>query len=461
MLSKEVNVKKLSKENREHTPVYSGRYLYKRLPKYELPEESVSPRTAYQLIKDELHLDGQANLNLASFVTTWMEPEAECLIKETLNKNFVDRDEYPQSQVIQERCVNILARLFNAPEGESFVGTGTIGSSEAVMLGGLSYKWKWRDRRKKENKDYSRPNIVMSTGVQVVWLKFAKYFDVEARLIPVKERFYTFPPKELANYVDENSIAVVGILGVTETGQFDPIKEINDTLLKINKKNGWDVPVHVDAASGGFIAPFIYPKLKWDFRLPLVKGINVSGHKYGLVYPGIGWIIWRDENQLPEDLIFHINYLGGNQPTFTLNFSKGSSHILAQYYNFLRLGREGYRKIVQSLHENALYIGKSLVDSGKFELLSDSESLPVVTARLKEDPHRVFAISDDLRKKGWIVPAYTMPPDAEQVQVLRVVVREGLSRDMADLLLKDIFEILQGRKLPEKEGPPEKQHKLC
>ena len=424
--------------------VYSSRYFSKEMPRNELPKESVSPRCAYQFIADELNLDGKAVLNLASFVTTWMEPEAEKLILENLNKNFVDKDEYPQAHVIQQRCVNILAHLFNAPKNATFTGTATIGSSEAVMLAGLSYKKK---------KKSSKPNIVMSTGVQVVWHKFAVYFDVEPRLVPMRSGQYTLSGDDIAEYVDENTIAVVGVLGITETGQFDPIQELNDALVKIKKEKGWDVPLHVDAASGGFVAPFAYPELVWDFRLEQVKAINVSGHKYGLVYPGIGWVIWRDEKEVPEDLIFHLNYLGGNQPTYTLNFSKGSSHIIAQYYNFMRLGREGYSRVVQGLLSNAKYIAESLVATGDFELLSDYASLPVVTASSTVD---VFALSGELRKKGWFVPAYTMPPDVEEIAVIRVVVREGLSRDMAEELVEDIVTITAALKKGKQEPHPKK-----
>ncbi len=436
-------------KNKGQKSVYGGRYFAKPLPKYEMPEMSSSPRAAYQMIHDELNLDGNATLNLASFVTTWMEPEAEKLITENLNKNFVDADEYPQCQMIQARCVNILARLFNAPDDGGFTGTGTIGSSEAVMLGGLSYKWLWRERRKKSNKSFDRPNIIMSTGVQVVWHKFARYFDVEERLIPMEKGQYTLDPKELEKYIDENTIAVVGVLGITETGQFDPIEELNDKIREINEKKGYQVPLHVDAASGGFVAPFIYPDLKWDFRLSEVKGINVSGHKYGLVYPGIGWMIWRDAKELPEELIFHLNYLGGDEPSFTLNFSKGSSHIIAQYYNFLRLGREGYKQIMVNLKENASYIALALVETGKFELLSDEQGLPVITATLKKNPKDLFHLSTQLRTRGWIVPAYTMPKNVEEIPVIRIVVREGLSRDMAEMLIEDIKRWLDGEKAEE------------
>ncbi|HPE85202.1 MAG TPA: glutamate decarboxylase [Chlamydiales bacterium] len=428
-----------------HAPVYGGRFFSKALPKHELNEESISPRAAYQLIKDDLSLDGKATLNLASFNTTWMEPEAEKLIMESLNKNFVDADEYPQSQVIEQRCVNILARLFNCPEDENFVGTATIGSSEAIMLAGLAHKWNWREEKKRTG----MPNIVMSTGVQVVWHKFARYFDVEEKLVPMKPGCYTLPPEELENYVDENTICVVGILGITLNGQFDPIEKLALALRKLNKKNGWNVPIHVDAASGGFIAPFIYPDLVWDFRIPEVKSINVSGHKFGLVYPGSGWALWRDESLLPQDLIFHLNYLGGSEPTFTLNFSRGSSHIIAQYYNFLRLGVEGYTKIMQSLLDNAHFVSKSLADSGHFEMISDHKSLPVIAARGKGVD--VFALSSELRKKGWMVPAYTMPPSIEDVSVIRIVVREGFSRDLAISLVADIMTVVKGQEKTEKD----------
>ena len=456
MLSKKVHLHHLTEEQQGHAVTYGTRYISEPVPKYEMPQKQMPAAVAYQIIHDEMSLDGNPALNLASFVTTWMEPEAEKLMMETLNKNYIDQDEYPQTTEIQNRCVNMLSRLFNAPPDGQAIGTGTVGSSEAIHLAGLALKWNWRARRAAQGKSTDRPNIVMGHNVQVCWEKFARYFEVEPRCVPLAEDRYILGVEEALEFVDENTIAVVGILGSTYTGEYEPIKELNDALVKLNAETGWDVPIHVDGASGAFVAPFLNPELEWDFRLPLVKSINVSGHKYGLVHPGVGWVIWRDEAELPEDLIFHVNYLGGDQPTFNLNFSKGASQVIAQYYNFLRLGHEGYTRIMEQLRSNAQFISRELLETGCFELLSDAHSLPVVCFKLRDDSKfTVFDISDRLRERVWVVPAYTLAPNAEQIAVLRVVVREGFSRDMAEMLLTDIRRAV---KTLDHSPPPAKQN---
>ncbi|XP_052181490.1 glutamate decarboxylase-like isoform X3 [Diospyros lotus] len=323
---------------------FASRYARASLPRYKMQEQPIPKEAACQIIKDELMLDGNPRLNLASFVTTWMEPECDHLIMSSLNKNYVDMDEYPVTTELQNRCVNMIGRLFHAPVGqdEKAIGVSTVGSSEAIMLAGLAFKRKWQAKRKAENKPYDKPNIVTGANVQVCWEKFARYFEVELKEVKLTEGYYIMDPVKAVELVDENTICVAAILGSTLTGEFEDVKLLNELIAKKNKEIGWDTPIHVDAASGGFIAPFLYPDLQWDFRLPLVKSINVSGHKYGLVYAGVGWVVWRGKEELPEDLIFHINYLGSDQPTFTLNFSKGSSQIIAQYYQFIRLGFEGH-----------------------------------------------------------------------------------------------------------------------
>jgi glutamate decarboxylase len=400
-------------------------------------------RAAYQIIHDELNLDGNPALNLASFVTTWMEPEADMLIMESIGKNYIDNDEYPQTEVIQDRVVNMLARLFNAPENCESLGSGTIGSSESIMLGLLAHKWSWKKRMESQGKPTNNPNIVMGADVHTVWEKFALYFDVELKLIPLRENIYTITAEDVVKEIDENTIAVGAVVGTTFTGQMDPIEEINTALLEIKKTKGWDIPIHVDGASGGFILPFLYPDLKWDFRLEQVRSINVSGHKYGLVYPGIGWLIFKDKTDLPEELIFKINYLGGLMPNYSLNFSKGSSTIIAQYYNFIRLGMKGYRDIMVNMQENALYLAKKLTESGKFEVLNTEVIFPLITVKIKDCDFTVFHLSEKLREKGWIVPAYTLPADADDISVLRMVVKESFSKDMVEMLFKDIMDAIE------------------
>ncbi|EHA8590473.1 glutamate decarboxylase 1 [Cocos nucifera] len=424
---------------------FASRYVRAALPRFRMPENSIPKEAAYQIINDELMLDGNPRLNLASFVTTWMEPECDKLIMAAINKNYVDMDEYPVTTELQNRCVNMIAHLFNAPLGESeaAVGVGTVGSSEAIMLAGLAFKRKWQNKRKAEGKPYDKPNIVTGANVQVCWEKFARYFEVELKEVKLRDSYYVMDPEQAVELVDENTICVAAILGSTLNGEFEDVKLLNDLLEKKNKQTGWDTPIHVDAASGGFIAPFLYPDLEWDFRLPLVKSINVSGHKYGLVYAGIGWVIWRSKEDLPDELIFHINYLGADQPTFTLNFSKGSSQVIAQYYQLIRLGYEGYRNIMENCQENAMVLKRGLESTGKFNIISKDNGVPLVAFSLKDrSRHDEFEVSDYLRRFGWIVPAYTMPPDAQHITVLRVVIREDFSRTLAERLVLDIEKVL-------------------
>lgn len=434
-----ISKKKETNKKESVSATYANRYFAKPIPKFRIPENGVNADVAYQSIHDELNLDGNPDLNLATFVTTWMEPQAEKLIMETLNKNFVDQDEYPQTGVIQERVVNMLAHLFHAPDDKEAVGTATIGSSEAIMLGLLAHKWSWRKRREKEGKPTDKPNMVIGADVHVVWEKFARYFDVEMRIIPMEEDRYILSVDEVEKRIDENTICVGAVVGTTFTGQIDPVQEINALLEKIEKEKGWNIPLHVDGASGGFIVPFLYPDFIWDFRLSHVRSINISGHKYGLVYPGIGWLIMKDKNDLPEELIFYVNYLGSEEATYTLNFSRGSSMVIAQYYNLIRLGKEGYKQIMENSLRNAQYLASHIKKSKYFQLMNDDIKLPILALQMKPELNiSVYQLSDKLRERGWIVPAYTLPPNAEKIEVLRIVVRENFSRDMTDMLLKDM-----------------------
>ncbi|KAF3540833.1 hypothetical protein F2Q69_00024248 [Brassica cretica] len=413
--------------------------------RFEMPENSIPKEAAYQIINDELMLDGNPRLNLASFVTTWMEPECDKLMMESINKNYVDMDEYPVTTELQNRCVNMIARLFNAPlgDGEAAVGVGTVGSSEAIMLAGLAFKRQWQNKRKAQGLPYDKPNIVTGANVQVCWEKFARYFEVELKEVKLREGYYVMDPEKAVEMVDENTICVAAILGSTLTGEFEDVKLLNDLLVEKNKQTGWDTGIHVDAASGGFIAPFLYPELEWDFRLPLVKSINVSGHKYGLVYAGIGWVVWRTKSDLPDELIFHINYLGADQPTFTLNFSKGSSQVIAQYYQLIRLGFEGYRNVMDNCRENMMVLRQGLEKTGRFNIVSKENGVPLVAFSLKDSScHDEFEVAETLRRFGWIVPAYTMPADAQHVTVLRVVIREDFSRTLAERLVADFEKVL-------------------
>ena len=460
MLSKKIEIQTDQEPDTALTPTYAARALNTSVPRYELPEEEMASDIAYSLIHDELILDGNSRLNLATFVTTWMDPQARLLMSETFDKNMIDKDEYPQTAEIEKRCVNILARLWNASASQEAVGTSTLGSSEAAMLCGMALKWHWRDRMKAQGKPADKPNLVMGINVQVCWDKFARYWEVEPRFVPIEPGRYHLTAEEAVKYCDENTIGVVAILGSTFDGSYEPIKEISEALDRLQREQGLDIPIHVDAASGGFVAPFLQPDLEWDFRVSRVVSINASGHKYGLVYPGVGWAIWRDQAVLPEDLIFSVNYLGGQMPTFTLNFSRPGNQIVAQYYNFLRLGRQGYTRIQRSSQQTALYLSNQIAQLGPFELLTDGSTIPVFAWKLKAAMNfSLFDFSDRLRYHGWLVPAYTMPRNCEDLIVQRVVVKEGFSRDMADLLLKHMHEALdyfasQPGHIPGQTGSP-------
>lgn len=467
MLHKKKRLREIKDSEKGHSSTYSTRYFQEDIPKYQLPKNQMPADAAYQLVHDELNMDGNPSLNLASFCTTWMEPEADKLIAEANNKNFIDHDEYPQTEVIHERLVNMMARLFNSPENCNSVGTATIGSSEAIMLGLLAHKWTWKNHRKAQGKPFDKPNIIFGADVHVCWDKFARYFDVEPRIIPMEKDRYIITAQEVEPLVDENTICVGTILGTTFTGQHDDIEGINNLLKRIKRSKDWDIPIHVDGASGGFIAPFVYPKLKWDFRLEQVKSINVSGHKYGLVYPGLGWLVFRDEIDIPKDIVFTVNYLGGEMPTYTLNFSRGSSTVVAQYYNFLRLGREGYTRIMTNCVANAQYLAKQILSTGHFESLNPTQLLPVVAVKLMhKEEFTLYDLTDKLRERGWIISAYTLPANAEDIIIMRVVVRENFSRDMAEILYQDITEAYQKLQAhpPKKiaQKPQDKrEHRVC
>jgi glutamate decarboxylase len=421
------------------TPIHGQSPFHTHIDPFTFPAHGMSPDTAYELIHTGLMLDGRETLNLASFVTTWMEPQAEKLIHDSLRKNHIDHEEYPAASLMEEACVHMLGDLFNAPDAAEVVGVGTIGSSEAIMLGLLAHKRAWRNRREAAGLPADRPNVVYGAETHVVWDKFANYFDVEMRKIPMKPDRYVMNADEVAEQVDENTIAVGVVLGTTHIGEADPIEEINDRLVQIEAEHGWDIPIHVDGASGAFIAPFAEPDLKFDFRLEKVASINASGHKYGLVYPGVGWLVFRDRSVLPEDLVFSVNYLGGAQPTYTFNFSRGSAMIQAQLYNFARLGRSGYESIVSNMLDNARHLNEELAATEWFEILNPGLAEPVVTFKLKGEPgFDVYHLSARLREHGWIVPAYSLPPDAEDVHLLRVVVRIDLSRQLVDILIRDL-----------------------
>ena len=404
-----------------------------------LAADPVPAEVARQLVHDELMLDGNARLNLATFVTTWMEPQAALLMAQCADKNMIDKDEYPQTAEFERRCVNILADLWHAPVPAEVVGCSTTGSSEAGMLAGMALK-----RRFTQRGTGGRPNLVMGANVQVCWEKFCNYWEVEPRLVPLDgQRLHLTAPEAVAR-CDENTIGVVAILGSTFDGSYEPVAEIAGALDRLQERTGWDIPIHVDAASGGMIAPFLDPELAWDFRLPRVASINTSGHKYGLVYPGVGWVLWRHRDRLPEDLVFTVNYLGGDLPTFALNFSRPGAEVVAQYYTFFRLGRAGYTAVQQACRDVATYLSAHIADLGPFQLLSRGDQLPVFAFTTTGDiaAYNVYDVSRRLRERGWLVPAYTFPANRTDLAVLRIVVRNGFTHDLADLFLADLRRLL-------------------
>ena len=411
------------------------------IPRHRLSDQGLPGDLAYQLIHDHLMLDGNARLNLATFVGTWMEPEARRLMEECADKNIIDKDEYPQTAELEERCLRILADLWHAPDPLAAVGTSTTGSSEGCMLGGLVLKWRWRQRRQAEGLDASRPNLVMGANTQICWDKFCTYFDVEPRLVPLEADRLQLSAQEAVQRCDANTIGVVGIVGSTFDGSYEPIDGIAQALNDLQQRTGLDIPIHVDGASGGFVAPFNAPEWAWDFRLPRVVSINTSGHKYGGVLPGVGWVLWRSGEVLPQELRFNVNYLGGTMPTIGMNFSRPGAQVVAQYFNFLHLGREGYHQRMASLEAIACHLADRLAAMPPLRLVSHPQGqLPVFAIEL--DPGvtnwSVFHLSALLRSRGWQVPAYTLPANQEHRSVLRIVVRAGFSRDMADQLLADV-----------------------
>ncbi|MGE4336756.1 MAG: glutamate decarboxylase [Pigmentiphaga sp.] len=429
--------------------VYASLEMSRSLPKEKFPAEESDPRSIFNAVRDELMLDGNSRQNLATFCQTWVDDEIRDLMDLSIDKNMIDKDEYPQTAEIETRCVRMLAELWNAPDASATLGCSTIGSSEAAMLGGLALKWQWRKKRAAQGKSTDKPNLICGP-VQICWHKFARYFDVELREIPLEGERLIMNPEEVLKRVDENTIGVVPTLGVTFTCQYEPVRAVHDALDTLQRETGLDIPMHVDGASGAFLAPFCASDIEWDFRLSRVKSINSSGHKFGLAPLGAGWVVWREAHDLPEELVFNVNYLGGDMPTFALNFSRPGGQVIAQYYNFLRLGREGYAKIHNACYATAQYLAREIGALGPFEILFDGDSqkgIPAVAWKLKDGAGQggftLYDLADRLRSRGWQVPAYSMPAHREDLVVQRILVRHGVSLDLATLLIEDLKRALE------------------
>lgn len=381
----------------------------------------------------------------------------------SINKNLIDKDEYPQTAELEQRCVSIIANLWNASSKEHPVGTSGIGSSEACMLGGMAMLERWKAKRIAAGKDTLKPNLVCGP-VQVVWEKFCRYWDIEIRQVPMEEDRFYMDPASMLKYIDENTIGVVTTFGLTFTGMYEPVQQLSDASDKLQKDKGLDIDLHVDAASGGFLAPFCAPDIVWDFRVPRVKSISASGHKFGLAPLGAGWVVWRDKSYLPEKLIFHVNYLGGDMPVFQINFSRPAGQIISQYYLFLRLGKEGYRKIHQNCYDTAQYIAKSIKKLGYFDLISDGDpqkGIPAVAWKFKKNVDlgfNLYDLADKLRVRGWQVPAYSLPANAQNVVVQRVLVRQGFGYDMASILIEDITKAIEELKIHKPSVSMDEKH---
>ena len=431
------------KRDNDITSLFGATDVASPLPTCEIPDDSMRPEDAYQLIKQELLLDGNAAQNLATFCQTWDDPQVHKIMDLSISKNMIDKDEYPQCAELEQRCVRMIARLWNAPHDERPIGCSTIGSSEACMLGGLAALRRWRKKRQAAGKPTDRPNLVCGP-VQVCWHKFCRYWDVEIREVPMAPDRFCMDEDEMLKRVDENTICVVTTFGVTYTGQYEFPEKICKALDKLAKRGGPDVDVHVDAASGGFLAPFTAPGIPFDFRLPRVKSISSSGHKYGLAPLGCGWVVWRDVSELPEELTFAVNYLGGSVPTIAINFSRPAGQIIAQYYNFVRLGMEGYRRIHEAAYKVAAYLTDEISKLGEFEFLctgNPKTDIPAVCFCMKQDfapGYNLYDLSERLRLRGWLVPAFSLPPQVQNIVVMRIMVRQGFTIDMAELLVQDM-----------------------
>ena len=425
-------------------PIFGSPQMREPAPSEYIPKHKTPAEIAYQIVKDETFPQTQPRLNLATFVTTYMDDYGTKLMNEAVGINYIDETEYPRVAVMCGRCINMVANMWNSPEeAEWKTGAVGIGSSEACMLGGVAAWLRWRERRKAQGKPYDKPNLVMSSAYQVVWEKFCQLWQIEMRTVPITRDHITLNIDEAISMCDENTICIVPIAGVTWTGLNDDIEALDKALDRYNEITGHDIPIHVDAASGGFILPFLFPKKKWDFRLKWVYSISTSGHKYGLVYPGLGWVIWKDKKYLPDQMSFSVNYLGASIAQVGLNFSRPAAQILAQYYNFLHLGFEGYKEIHSNSMTIAEYCHQQIGKMPCFRNYSQTLENPLFIWSLDPEYDKtakwtLFDLQDKLMQSGWMVPAYTMPKDIEDMVVMRIVVRQGMSRDMANMLLEDI-----------------------
>lgn len=426
------------------TSVFGSDEMLTPAPWEKIPQEPTTPEIAYQMVKDETFAQTQPRLNFATFVTTYMDPFATKLMNESINVNYIDETEYPRVAKMSAKCINIMANLWNTPEKNAWkTGALAIGSSEACMLGGVAAWLRWRERRKAAGKPFDKPNFVISAGLQVVWEKFAQLWQIEMRTVPLTLKHDTLDPEEALALCDENTICIVPIQGVTWTGLNDDVEALDKALDKYNAKTGHEVCIHVDAASGGYILPFLNPEVKWDFRLKWVLSISTSGHKFGLVYPGLGWVVWKDKQYLPSSMSFSVNYLGAEIAQVGLNFSRPAAQVIGQYYQFIRLGFQGYKDIQYNCMTIAKYAHDEIGKMPQFKNYSGDVVNPLFIwymnpEHAKKAKWTLFDLQAKLQESGWMVPAYTLPENLQDIVVMRIVVRQGTSRDMIDMLLSDM-----------------------
>lgn len=444
MEKKSTILEQMDEKTKYLTPIFGSVASDTGMPATKINQKPVEPRIASEMIREYLSIEGNATQNSATFCQTYMEPEATALMAENLEKNAIDKDEYPMTADLENRCVAILEDLWNADQSEGPIGTSTVGSSEACMLGGLAMLFRWKALADAAGVDRcaKKPNLVISSGYQVCWEKFCRYWDIEMRLVPLEKDRLSLNMDTVMDYVDEYTIGITAILGITYTGKYDDVETLDGLVEQYNQAHPkMPIRIHVDGASGAMVAPFIEPDLKWDFRCKNVWSISTSGHKYGLVYPGVGWVVWRSKEALPEDLIFWVSYLGGEEATIAINFSRSASQIVGQYYVFMRNGFEGFKEIHQRTLDVARYMAAEIKEMGLFDMYEEASEIPIVCWGLKDGADvawSLYDLADRLRMSGWLVPAYPLPSDLEDVTVERLVVRQDFSMQLAIRLIEDM-----------------------
>eukprot|EP00511_Aplanochytrium_stocchinoi_P009187 CAMPEP_0204863496 /NCGR_PEP_ID=MMETSP1348-20121228/3354_1 /ASSEMBLY_ACC=CAM_ASM_000700 /TAXON_ID=215587 /ORGANISM="Aplanochytrium stocchinoi, Strain GSBS06" /LENGTH=570 /DNA_ID=CAMNT_0052013835 /DNA_START=95 /DNA_END=1807 /DNA_ORIENTATION=+ len=456
-------------------PYYASRVCDESLQDDRLVEVGFPARYCLREVEDMHSLDFSQNLNTSSYVNVVAEPEEEEVALMGLKVNLADQTVYPASFRMHNKCVNIVANLWNCPKpkdfdnnGGTYAGAGTVGSTEACLLSGLALKFRWRKwYARKYNKSEEevlsiRPNLVISTLYQAAWEKLFKYFDIIPKFVRPSYKEMKIDPEKVGALIDEHTMGVVCIMGNHYSGHYDRVDLVDAIVEKVNKEKGLEVGIHVDAASGGFVAPFQEYLPPWDFRLKNVMSISASGHKFGEAVCGTGWLVWRQKERLAEHVAISVSYLGGHADSYTLNFSRPAAGLYSQMYKFFRLGREGYTQITENMMAVAKYIRDEIKGmkgedgvTPLFEILDDGDKgcLPVVAAMLNPDLHLPFDDVDlqyALVQGHWYVSGYAMafehPTQKTQLALFhdqvssktmfRIVVKSNLTIRLAEHLVE-------------------------